>query len=213
MASTKWTKEKINSLVSKSNSDEIKESLEEWFINDKFNINYQNNSICELCNHKNLKYEYFIKNKINHSDMLIGSDCIFLFFDHISEITTYVNNEMQQLTKGELRKHLDKLFRTKIYDDVYNENLSPFLKSLLLTYKDTAKLTLKQSLWLLNKVDSFINRLKKIFNLPSDEDILKKIGKTIKLRRQKSDHKAQFFDHEIINNSKLKPYLKYLNID
>lgn len=106
-----WTKNKINNISNLSKDENFPNLINEWKILDEMNINDNISSICNLCGKKHLKYEYFILNQNNKNKMLIGSDCIFLFFEKVDKLIVEANNEIFILNKSEMRQHLVKILK------------------------------------------------------------------------------------------------------
>lgn len=209
MNENKWTKNKIEVISNLSNINEFPNLLDEWFVDECMDINFNQNSICNLCGKKHLKFEYFIQNKITDNEMLIGSDCINLFFDKVNAIQIKANNELLIIKKSELRQHLDRLFRLKIIKEIENiELVSNFEKSFypdILEYlKDGKDMSPSQGMNLMRLVSEKID---------NDGDFLKRVGSIVKinLRKQRNINQlSEMMRDEIIMLAGNGKYLKYI---
>lgn len=208
MNETNWTKQKIENILHSSNNKKFPELLTEWFIEDHMNINENINSICKLCGKKGLKYEYFIKNKINDNNMLVGSECILLFFEVVDEITVISNNEYTHLSKNEMRKHLNKIFKNNVLKEIgdislesdFDKNFYPNIFELI---KDNKKLSPKQGM-------NFMRLINKKFK---NDDVLKRIGSILEINLKRHDYQNQILvekDNNISMYFGNGKYLKYI---
>ena len=62
-----------------SNKQDIRSALDEWEYRSEMNDRGVPDSICELCNHPNIRLQFEIVNKHNLNSLLIGSECITKF--------------------------------------------------------------------------------------------------------------------------------------
>jgi len=61
------------------NKQDIRAALDEWEYRGEMNDQIEPNSICELCDHSYIRFQFEIVNKNNSNNLLIGSECITKF--------------------------------------------------------------------------------------------------------------------------------------
>ena len=71
-----WGRVTIN-LLAKSSSQDIDEAVKEW----RFTRAWCNQSACELCGHKPIKFHFEIENRITHKSLVVGSECIYQYLN------------------------------------------------------------------------------------------------------------------------------------
>lgn len=77
-----------NEIVKNSINKDFEQCIYEWEL---YKLRYVNIKGFDcICNHRNIKRLCFIKNKYNKKILLLGSDCIKRFFNHI-EVEFYFN--------------------------------------------------------------------------------------------------------------------------
>ena len=206
-----WTIEKrrnISELSFEKDLTKFSKSLKEWVIDSKFYLNQVGDSVCELCGKTGLVYEYFIKNEINKSEMLVGSECIYLFFENIDFIKVWQNSskkETRNINKNETKKLLNLFFKIHILKQIESATKDNFIHDICEEIREEGSLTFKQSLWFLHSVD-------KIFSFKSEKDrinFLKRVSKTFTTKMRKEYHKDQLYEMANVKFKHLRKYAEF----
>ena len=184
MADTVWLQRaKSNLLPLSEDKNNFFKAKKEWVYVGLFD-NEEADFDCQLCGHKEIRYEYTIKNKLNQNEMIVGSSCITKFIDHMAE-----SHEHLYDTSGDTvtvqRVEQDKVdYWEKILFDALNSRFvrTEFQKSITKQIMEDGKLTINQAKCL----RSFYNTLNQ-----NEKTAFRNIV-SIKLRRDK--HKDQYED-------------------
>ena len=88
---------------------------------------------CELCNHKNIRYEYSIKNILNGNEMIVGSECINKFINSVEEEGSQLLDDLGAVVDNErLLKDKKEYFKRITVDLIENHMWeSSFKQSIL----------------------------------------------------------------------------------
>lgn len=120
-----WAESASRNLIPLSVSDTLKDALKEWNYAGNIEEDDTANSICELCDHPNIRYKFQIVNKNNNSELYVGSECIHKFgILGLSEDGTEIT---QDETMQQIGKHKSKLIKER--------NIKHVLESLILLSK------------------------------------------------------------------------------
>lgn len=97
-----WLENATKNLLDKSiEKHDFKKATDEWFFNgvqDNDNLD----SECELCNHTEICYQFFIKNRFNENTLAIGSTCINKFIGN--DDVVLVSEDGTTVTSSTLKK-------------------------------------------------------------------------------------------------------------
>ena len=102
---------------------------------------------CELCNHKNIRYEYSIKNILNGNEMIVGSECINKFINSVEEEGSQLLDDLGAVVDNErLLKDKKEYFKRIAVDLIENHMWeSSFKQSILRLVERGEGLSPKQS--------------------------------------------------------------------
>lgn len=101
---------------------------------------------CQLCGHKEIRYEYTIQNNINGNEMITGSSCINKFINHMAVNKDYLY-DVEGIVVTEKRLKDDKhVYWEQILYEALNACFSSndFQRSIISKIKEEGKLTINQ---------------------------------------------------------------------
>ena len=174
MVENTWLLNATKNLLPLSNASDFVNAKKEWVYVGLID-NEEADFDCQLCGHKEIRYEYTIKNKINQNEMIVGSSCILKFITHLAKTQDLfydIQNNIIDKTRLEDDKHdywVDILFKS--LDANFSNN--DFQISITDQIKTDGKLTINQAKCLRN----FYNNLN-----PNEQSAFKHIV-SIKLRK------------------------------
>jgi len=174
MVENTWLLNATKKLLPLSNASDFVNAKKEWVYVGLID-NEEADFDCQLCGHKEIRYEYTIKNKINQNEMIVGSSCILKFITHLAKTQDLfydTQNNIIDKTRLEDDKHdywVDILFKS--LDAKFSNN--DFQISITDQIKADGKLTINQAKCLRN----FYNNLN-----PNEQSAFKHIV-SIKLRK------------------------------
>ena len=88
---------------------------------------------CELCNHKNIRYEYSIKNILNGNEMIVGSECINKFINSVEEEGSQLLDDLGAVVDNErLLKDKKEYFKCITVDLIENHMWESIFKQSIL---------------------------------------------------------------------------------
>ncbi|MBM7690302.1 hypothetical protein [Enterococcus ureilyticus] len=137
---------------------------------------------CELCDHKDIRYEYTIQNKLNGNEMIVGSSCINKFIDHLeANKEKLLDDEGYAVDHSRLetdkKEYWKKILFSKL-DELFIS--SDFQKSITETIKQKGKLTINQA----KTMRFFYSKLNKMEQ--------QAFRKCVSIRLVKKAHKEQY---------------------
>ena len=96
------------------NKKNFREMLNEWFYNGESYDLEEPCEACELCGYREIRYQFTIQNRINHNELLVGSECITRFdLSGIGENGEYIAPQQTQKKVQRDRQRLIKEARLK----------------------------------------------------------------------------------------------------
>lgn len=113
-----WLQKSIANLLPLSVAQDFNQALGEWFFTGEVIDYFEEDILCELCEHPDLAHHYEIKNKLTEKLLLVGSSCILRF----QEIEIYDLYGVP-ITKEDSRKAALELALTKARKDAALEDL------------------------------------------------------------------------------------------
>jgi len=193
MVENAWIQNATKNLLPLSNSSDFANAKKEWEYVGLID-NEEADFDCQLCGHKEIRYEYTIENRINQNEMIVGSSCILKFITHLAETQDFfydTQNNIIDKTRLENDKHdywVDILFKS--LDANFSNN--DFQISITDQIETDGKLTINQAKCL----------IKFYYNLNPNEQSAFKYIVSIKLRKDIQKNQYTFlkgYDKEFID--------------
>lgn len=138
---------------------------------------------CELCNQPNIRYEYEIENTINLNRMIVGSECINKFIEHVEEQNVHLyDKDNNVVDKNRLKADKNEFLKNKtahylmnsMYDNSFKDNI---IKKIVMNNTITIPQLVK---------------LRKIYFSIKEKDLAYAVRKTIKISFRREFYKTQF---------------------
>ncbi|OQO55480.1 hypothetical protein BHG15_13620 [Enterococcus hirae] len=139
---------------------------------------------CQLCAHKEIRYEYTIINKMNQNKMIVGSSCITKFIEHMAETHEHLYDTLGDTVTVQ-RAEQDKVdYWEKILFEALDSRFfrTEFQQSITKQIIKDGKLTINQAKCLRSFYDTLNQNEKTAFR------------KIVSIRLRKDNHKDQYKD-------------------
>ena len=169
--------------ISEEKNSFIKACKEFRYVGIEDNENAEYN--CELCNQQNIRYEYEIENNINLNRMIVGSECINKFIEHVEEQNEHLYDTHDNIVDIERLKD-DKVAFLKnktVHYLINNMNDGSFKEAIIKKITMNTPISVKQ-----------LAALKGMYSKITDKDVAYAMRKTIKISFKREIHKTQFDD-------------------
>ncbi|MGF2713907.1 hypothetical protein ACQUY5_16630 [Bacillus cereus] len=149
-------------------------------------------SMCQLCNHERIRYEYIIFNKYTRQAMIVGSECIQKFTEEF-QVALY-DKDGNVVTEKRLTEDKNKYLKEVLYREL-DEKIVPlnntFYNSIVTQIKEDGKLSPLQLRYLRRFYDSLNETGKSAFKM-----VIKVNLKTNKQKEQMS--KFNWYDLQFV---------------
>lgn len=133
---------KMNLLPLSNNKDNFFQAKKEWVYVGLFD-NEEADFDCQLCGHKEIRYEYTIQNGFNQNEMIVGSSCITKFIDHMSETNEFLLDTVgYQVTPQRLEQDKYEYWEKILFEALDTRfSVGSFQQSITSKIKEDGKLT------------------------------------------------------------------------
>lgn len=137
---------KMNLLPLSNNKDNFFQAKKEWVYVGLFD-NEEADFDCQLCGHKEIRYEYTIQNGFNQNEMIVGSSCITKFIDHMSETNEFLLDTVgYQVTPQRLEQDKYEYWEKILFEALDTRfSVGSFQQSITSKIKEDGKLTINQA--------------------------------------------------------------------
>ncbi|EMF0103090.1 hypothetical protein O1E28_003076 [Enterococcus hirae] len=184
MTKTGWLEHaKSNLLPLSEDKNNFFKAKKEWIYIGLFD-NEEADFDCQLCAHKEIRYEYTIINKMNQNKMIVGSSCITKFIEHMAETHEHLYDTLGDTVTVQ-RAEQDKVdYWEKILFEALDSRFfrTEFQQSITKQIIKDGKLTINQAKCLRSFYDTLNQNEKTAFR------------KIVSIRLRKDNHKDQYKD-------------------
>ncbi|EOA3415413.1 hypothetical protein FAD87_RS14490 [Enterococcus hirae] len=184
MTKTGWLEHaKSNLLPLSEDKNNFFKAKKEWIYVGLFD-NEEADFDCQLCGHKEIRYEYTIINKMNQNKMIVGSSCITKFIEHMAETHEHLYDTLGDTVTVQ-RVEQDKVdYWEKILFEALDSRFfrTEFQQSITKQIIKDGKLTINQAKCLRSFYDTLNQNEKTAFR------------KIVSIRLRKDNHKDQYKD-------------------
>ncbi|EMF0042677.1 hypothetical protein VBH21_13975 [Enterococcus hirae] len=184
MTKTGWLEHaKSNLLPLSEDKNNFFKAKKEWIYVGLFD-NEEADFDCQLCAHKEIRYEYTIINKMNQNKMIVGSSCITKFIEHMAETHEHLYDTLGDTVTVQ-RAEQDKVdYWEKILFEALDSRFfrTEFQQSITKQIIKDGKLTINQAKCLRSFYDTLNQNEKTAFR------------KIVSIRLRKDNHKDQYKD-------------------
>ncbi|EMF0246643.1 MULTISPECIES: hypothetical protein [Enterococcus] len=191
MAKTGWLERaKSNLLPLSEDKNNFFEAKREWIYVGLFD-NEEADFDCQLCGHKEIRYEYTIKNKLNQNKMIVGSSCITKFIEHMAETHEHLYDTLGDTVTVQ-RVEQDKVdyWETILFEALNSRFFkTEFQQSITKQIIKDGKLTINQAKYLRSFYDTLNQNEKTAFR------------KIVSIKLRKDKHKDQYKDLTALEKS------------
>lgn len=191
MAKSGWLENAKSNLLPLSEDKNIFfKAKKEWIYVGLFD-NEEADFDCQLCSHKEIRYEYTIKNKLNQNKMIVGSSCITKFIEHMAETYEHLYDTSGDTVTVQ-RVEQDKVdYWEKILLEALNIRFfrTEFQQSITTQIIKDGKLTINQAKCLRSFYDTLNQNEKTAFR------------KIVSIKLRKDKHKGQYKDLTALEKS------------
>lgn len=191
MAKTGWLERaKSNLLPLSEDKNNFFEAKREWIYVGLFD-NEEADFDCQLCGHKEIRYEYTIKNKLNQNKMIVGSSCITKFIEHMAETHEHLYDTLGDTVTVQ-RVEQDKVdyWETILFEALNSRFFkTEFQQSITKQIIKDGKLTINQAKYLRSFYDTLNQNEKTAFR------------KIVSIKLRKDNHKDQYKDLTALEKS------------
>jgi hypothetical protein len=97
-----YTQRVRDSILPRSVGQTLPEAFEEWSVTERVIDHEQPIETCQLCGQESLRYEFEIKNSLNHNTMWVGSQCIHRFSLSVFEAG-------RKLSEADAKRKIDRM--------------------------------------------------------------------------------------------------------
>lgn len=184
MTKTGWLEHaKSNLLPLSEDKNNFFKAKKEWIYVGLFD-NEEADFDCQLCGHKEIRYEYTIINELNQNKMIVGSSCITKFIEHMAETHEHLYDTLGGTVTVQ-RVEQDKVdYWEKILFEALNSRFfrTEFQQSITKQIIKDGKLTINQAKCLRSFYDTLNQNEKTAFR------------KIVSIKLRKDNHKDQYKD-------------------
>ncbi|HFU5895133.1 hypothetical protein FQT06_12760 [Enterococcus hirae] len=184
MTKTGWLEHaKSNLLPLSEDKNNFFKAKKEWIYVGLFD-NEEADFDCQLCGHKEIRYEYTIINKMNQNKMIVGSSCITKFIEHMAETHEHLYDTLGDTVTVQ-RVEQDKVdYWEKILFEALDSRFfrTEFQQSITKQIIKDGKLTINQAKCLRSFYDTLNQNEKTAFR------------KIVSIKLRKDNHKDQYKD-------------------
>lgn len=191
MAKTGWLERaKSNLLPLSEDKNNFFEAKREWIYVGLFD-NEEADFDCQLCGHKEIRYEYTIKNKLNQNKMIVGSSCITKFIEHMAETHEHLYDTLgDTVTVQRVEQEKVDYWETILFEALNSRFFkTEFQQSITKQIIKDGKLTINQAKYLRSFYDTLNQNEKTAFR------------KIVSIKLRKDNHKDQYKDLTALEKS------------
>lgn len=181
-------KAKIFPLSSEQKS--LKGAMKEWKFIEMID-NLEANQVCDLCNHRPIRYKFLIKNTITYNTLYVGSECILKFEDN------------EYILQDEEGNNVDNTILKSAKNTALKKMLLNYLESIDGKFIDGEEFDATTVINIIETDKEISPRMAPMFSKPykcADADNQKIMKKFIKINLRKKKNKEQL--EEIKNTPK-----------